>query len=69
MDHRPSDAILYRYIRDGVVASIIVPITLIPALKKSGWRVLIDEDQVRYADWEEAHWEDQRRFWKTWGRQ
>jgi len=60
---RPPDAIVYRYIRPDVIASLVVPITLLAVMEDRGWRVFIREDEVRYADWFET-WKEEIRKWR-----
>jgi hypothetical protein len=64
MDGKPLDAIMFKYVSPGIVASRIVGVPNIAFWQEKGWRVLIREDDVRYADWLQAMTEDERRWWK-----
>lgn len=51
MDPRPDDAIIYKYSSKHVLASLVVPVSLLAMYRSEGWRVLIAEDDLRRSDW------------------
>lgn len=61
---KPLDAIIFKYVSPGVLASRIVAVANIDFWKEKGWRVLISEDQVRYADWFELMQEEIKKWRK-----
>ncbi len=64
MDPKPLDAIIFKSLGDGVLASRVVAVANIAWWEERGWRVLIREDHVRYADWMETLMEEQRKWRK-----
>ena len=64
MDPKPLDAIIFKYVSPGVLASRIIAVANIPWWAERGWKVFIREDEVRYADWLDAMTQDERRWWQ-----
>ena len=62
MGTAPPDALMIRYVRDGVAAMCRVPEHRMAAFLEGGWILVMSESQLRAADLEETRQADQQRF-------